>query len=230
MTSEGHRLADLAERHGLRLQGEPDYRITGVAPLSTATPVHLSFLANRKYRSQLETTAAGAVVMDARTADGYGGNALVSDNPYAAFARIAAEFEARPAARPGVHPTAVIAPDAAVDPSAAIGPYTVIGARTRVEAGADVGPHWVIGHGGAGGGAGGVGLALGRGAWLQGRQLGGARMGADCEIGPSTTIDRGALGDTVLEEDVRLDNLIPIAHSVYIGAHTALAGCSAIAG
>jgi len=259
MTSEGHRLADLAERHGLRLQGEPDYRITGVAPLSTATPVHLSFLANRKYRSQLETTAAGAVVMDARTADGYGGNALVSDNPYAAFARIAAEFEARPAARPGVHPTAVIAPDAVVDPSAAIGPYSVIGARTRVEAGAEVGPHCVIGHDcvvgaqsrlvarvtlvervrlgrrvlvhpGAVLGADGFGLAFDSGAWLKVPQLGGVRIGDDCEIGANTTIDRGALGDTVLEEDVRLDNQIQIAHNVYIGAHTAMAGCSAIAG
>ncbi|MFB9068738.1 UDP-3-O-(3-hydroxymyristoyl)glucosamine N-acyltransferase [Pseudofulvimonas gallinarii] len=259
MTNEGHRLADLAERHGLQLQGDPGQRITGVAPIGRAGPGEMAFLANRKLRAQLASTRAGAVIMDAKTAEGFAGNALIAANPSAAFARIAAEFEDRPLPPPGVHPTAVIAVDAEVDPSASIGPYAVIGARSRVGAGAEIGPHCVIGHDcvvgphsrlvarvtlvervrlgarvlvhpGAVLGADGFGLAFEQGAWLKVPQLGGVRIGDDCEIGANTTIDRGALDDTVLEEDVRLDNQIQIAHNVVIGAHSAMAGCSAIAG
>jgi UDP-3-O-[3-hydroxymyristoyl] glucosamine N-acyltransferase len=258
-TTDGHRLADLAERHGLTLQGDPDLRITGVAPLASAQPGQIAFLANRKYRGQLAESRASAVIMDAKSAESHQGNALISTNPYAAFARIAAEFEQRPAAQPGVHPSAVVAVDAVIDAGASIGPYCVIGPRSRIEAGAELGPHCVIGpdcvigpqsrlvarvtlvervrmgarvlvHPGAVLGADGFGLAFDQGAWLKVPQLGGVRIGDDCEIGANTTIDRGALDDTVLEEDVRLDNQIQIAHNVVIGAHSAMAGCSAIAG
>lgn len=259
MPTDSHRLADLAERHGLTLLGDPEHRIAGVAPLATADASQLAFLANPKYRGQLADSHAGAVVMAAAAADHFTGNALVSDNPYAAFARLAAEFERRPAPRPGIHPSAIVADDAVIDPGASIGPYCVVEARSRIAAGAELGPHCLIGpdctvgaqsrlvarvtlvervtlgarvliHPGAVLGADGFGLAFDQGAWLKVPQLGGVRIGDDCEIGANTTIDRGALDDTVLDEDVRLDNQIQIAHNVRIGAHTAMAGCSAIAG
>ena len=257
--TDGHRLGDLAERHGLVLRGDPDLRISGVAPLATADATQLAFLANRKLRGQLADSRAGAVIIDGKTAEGFNGNVLLSANPHASFARIAADFEDRPAATPGIHASAVVADDAVIDPTASIGPFCVIGARSRIEAGAELGPHCIVGvdcsvgarsrligrvtlvervrlgarvlvHPGAVIGADGFGLAFDQGAWLKVPQLGGVRIGDDCEIGANTTIDRGALDDTVLEEDVRLDNQIQIAHNVVIGAHSAMAGCSAIAG
>lgn len=252
-------LAHLAAEFGLALHGPADQLIEGVGTLESATPAQLSFLANPKYRSQLAQTRAGAVVAAADAVADAPCAVLVSRNPYADFARIAARFEPRPSQPAGVHASAVVAADAAIAANAHIGPFVSIGARSRVEAGARIGPHCVIGedcvvgpdcelvarvtlvtrvrlgarvlvHPGAVLGADGFGLAMDRGHWLKVPQLGGVLVGDDCEIGANTTIDRGALGDTVLENDVRLDNQIQVAHNVYIGAHTAMAGCSAVAG
>ncbi|MBK9657552.1 MAG: UDP-3-O-(3-hydroxymyristoyl)glucosamine N-acyltransferase [Rhodanobacteraceae bacterium] len=252
-------LTELADRFGLEVHGDGALTIVGVGTLESAQPDQLSFLANPKYRGQLAQTAAAAVVaaaeavVDARCA------VLVSRNPYADFARIAALFEPRPARPPGIHPSAVIDVDAKVDASAHVGALVTIAAGASVGAGAVIGPHCCIGedchvgpgahlvarvtlvtrvrigarvliHPGAVIGADGFGLAMDRGQWLKVPQLGGVIIGDDCEIGANTTIDRGALGDTVLEEDVRLDNQIQIAHNVRIGAHSAMAGCSAVAG
>lgn len=231
-----------------------------MATLANAGIGHLSFLSNPRYRNQLAHTGASIVVMRADAAAGHAGTALLADDPYAAFARIAALFDHdHRQAAPGIHTSAVIAADADVDPAAEIGPLVSIGARSRVEAGARIGAGCVIGedcvvgvgcrlvarvtlvvrvrlgrrvliHPGAVLGADGFGLALEGGRWLKVPQLGGVRIGDDCEIGANTTIDRGALEDTVLEQDVRLDNQIQIAHNVRIGAHSALAGCAAVAG
>ncbi|HWS25638.1 MAG TPA: UDP-3-O-(3-hydroxymyristoyl)glucosamine N-acyltransferase [Xanthomonadales bacterium] len=252
-------VAELAARFGLALHGNGAALITGVGTLESAQADQLSFLANPKYRGQLAHTAAGAIVAasdaiaDARCA------LLVSRNPYADFARIAAEFEPRPARPAGIHPSAVVDPSATVDARAHVGPLVTIAAGASVAAGAVIGSHCCIGedcHVGPGAhlvarvtlvtrvrigarvlihpgvviGADGFGLAMDGGHWLKVPQLGGVVIGDDCEIGANTTIDRGALGDTVLEEDVRLDNQIQIAHNVRIGAHTAMAGCSAVAG
>ena len=204
-------------------------------------------------------TRAAAVVLAGADAADCPVVALVSRNPYADFARIAALYDARPAPQPGVHASAVVAPDAVVEAGASIGPLCVVGARTRIGAGAELGPGCVVGddcvvgaqsrlvarvtlvarvvlgqrvlvHPGAVLGADGFGLAMDGGRWLKVPQLGGVRIGDDCEIGANTTIDRGALGDTVLEEDVRLDNQIQIGHNCHIGAHTAMAGCVGVAG
>jgi UDP-3-O-[3-hydroxymyristoyl] glucosamine N-acyltransferase len=255
----GLALADLAREFGLSLAGDPTTLITGVATLATAGPGQLAFLANPKYRGQLASTRAAAVVLSADAAADSPVPALIARNPYASFARIAARFEPRPERPPGVHPSAVIDASAEVDPAAHIGPFVVIGARSRIGAAAVIGAHSAIGedcvvgpgchlvarvtlvtrvrlgarvlvHPGAVLGADGFGLAMDQGAWLKVPQLGGVIVGDDCEIGANTTIDRGALGDTVIEEDVRLDNQIQIAHNVHIGAHTAMAGCSAVAG
>lgn len=259
MSRPSHRTADLAERFALRLHGDGDVVLDGVATLANAGPGKLAFLANPRYRAQLAQTRAGAVVMRAADAEGYAGTALLADDPYAAFAKLAAQFETRQPVEPGVHASAVIAADAVVDPSVQIGPFVAIGARSRIDAGATIGPGCVIGedcvvgegcelvarvtlvkrvrlgkrvlvHPGAVLGADGFGLAMDAGRWLKVPQLGGVVVGDDCEIGANTTIDRGALEDTVLEEDVRLDNQIQIAHNVRIGAHSALAGCAAVAG
>ncbi len=250
---------ELAERFSLQRMGDDDVRISGVATLAQAGPDQLAFLANPRYRAQLADSRAGAVVLRAGDADGHAGTALIAGDPYAAFAKIAALFDATPAATPGIHPSAAIHADAVVDANAEIGPFVSIGARSRIAAGAIVGPGCVIGedcdvgegtrlvarvtlvvrvrlgrrvtiHPGAVLGADGFGLAMDAGRWLKVPQLGGVLVGDDCEIGANTTIDRGALEDTVLEEDVRLDNQIQVGHNVRIGAHTAMAGCSAVAG
>jgi UDP-3-O-[3-hydroxymyristoyl] glucosamine N-acyltransferase len=251
--------AQLAERFGLALQGDGGVRVAGVSTLARAGAGQLSFLANPRYRAQLEDSQAGIVVMRAADAAGHAGTALLADDPYSAFARIAALFDVREAPTPGVHPSAVVDPTADVDAAAQVGPFACIGARSRVAAGAVIGAGCVVGedcsvgagtelgahvtlvrrvrlgqrvliHPGAVLGADGFGLAMEAGRWLKVPQLGGVVIGDDCEIGANTTIDRGAIDDTVLEEDVRLDNQIQIGHNVHIGAHTAMAGCSAVAG
>jgi UDP-3-O-[3-hydroxymyristoyl] glucosamine N-acyltransferase len=199
------------------------------------------------------------VVLREADAEARDGTALVARDPYTAFAMIAALFEQRPARAPGIHPTAAVDPAAEVDATAYVGPHVAIGARSRIGAGAIVGPGCVVGddcevgdgcelvarvtlvtrvrlgkrvlvHPGAVLGADGFGIAMDHGRWIKVPQLGGVVVGDDCEIGANTTIDRGALGDTVLEEDVRLDNQIQVGHNVRIGAHTAMAGCAAVAG
>jgi UDP-3-O-[3-hydroxymyristoyl] glucosamine N-acyltransferase len=252
-------LRDLAERFGLELVGDGEHVIEGVGTLAQASTQQVSFLANPRYRGELAASAAGAVVIARADAEGLTRNLLISRNPYADFARIGQCFEHRAAAVPGVHASTVVEPGASIDVSASIGPLCSIGAGTRIEAGAEIGPGCVIGadcvigaqsrlvarvtlvervrigrrvliHPGAVLGADGFGLAFDAGQWIKVPQLGGVVIGDDCEIGANTTIDRGALEDTVLEDDVRLDNQIQVAHNVFIGAHTAIAGCAAIAG
>lgn len=251
--------AELADRFGLALRGDGQATVSGVATLASAGPGSLGFLANPKYRNQLADTRAGVVVMREADAAGFPGTALLAADPYAAFARISALFEPRPVREPGVHPTAVVDASATVDPSAHLGPHVSVGPRSRIGANAVLGPGCTIGeecevgddcelvarvtlvarvrlgrrvriHPGAVLGADGFGLAMEGGRWLKVPQLGGVLVGDDCEIGANTTIDRGALEDTVLEDDVRLDNQIQVGHNVRIGAHTAMAGCSAVAG
>jgi UDP-3-O-[3-hydroxymyristoyl] glucosamine N-acyltransferase len=258
MTAPVFTASELAQRFGLALRGE-DREVHGVNTLSGAEARQLGFLANPRYRNQLADTSAGVVVMREADAAGYAGTALLASDPYVAFARIAALFERKPTVVAGIHPSAVVDASARVDAGAQLGPHVSIGANSRVAAGARVGPGCVVGedceigedcelvarvtlvarvrlgkrvliHPGAVLGADGFGIAMDHGRWTKVPQLGGVVVGDDCEIGANTTIDRGALGDTVLEEDVRLDNQIQVGHNVRIGAHTAMAGCSAVAG
>jgi len=251
--------SELAERLGLALQGDGATQVCGVGTLAGADAGQLAFLANPKYRSQLAQTRAGVVVMRAGDADGFTGTALIAADPYVAFARLSALFEPRPLRAPGIHASADVDASAMVHGDAHVAAFVSIGARSRVEAGAVIGPGCVIGddcvigaesvlvarvtlvtrvrmgqrvivHPGAVIGADGFGLAMDAGQWLKVPQLGGVLIGDDCEVGSNTTIDRGAIEDTVLEADVRLDNQIQIGHNVHIGAHTAMAGCSAVAG
>ncbi len=253
-------LGELAAALGLELRGaEAGVPVTGVATLGDAGPGQVAFLANPRYRAQLASTAAAAVVLRDADAVACTRPVLVASDPYVAFAKIAARFERVPAREPGIHASAVVAPGARVSAHAQVGAFCVIDEGAVVEDGAVLGPHCIIGrdcrvgaqsrlvarvtlvqdvrlgarvlvHPGAVLGADGFGLAFDAGRWIKVPQLGGVVVGDDCEIGANTTIDRGALGDTVLEDDVRLDNQIQVAHNVRIGAHSALAGCAAVAG
>jgi UDP-3-O-[3-hydroxymyristoyl] glucosamine N-acyltransferase len=259
MTGRAYPLAELAARFGLELRGEPAAAITGVATLEQAGPGQVAFLANPAYRRQLPAARASAVILRAEDAPDCPVPCLVASDPYAAFARLAALFETAPENAPGIHARAVVAASAQVAARASIGPLVAIGARSVIGervvlgAGCVIGDDCVVGddsqllprvtlvlrvrlgqrvrvHPGAVLGAEGFGLAMDAGRWLKVPQLGGVLVGDDCEIGANTCIDRGAIDDTVLEEDVRLDNQVQIGHNVRIGAHTAMAGCVAIAG
>jgi len=252
-------LGELAVRFGLELRGSPDVRVSHVATLAQATPGSLSFLANPRYRRNLRDTRASAVVVAPEEAHGCPVAALLTPNPYLAYARIAALFHPPAQPAPGVHPSAVVAGSARVAASAAVGPLAVIeeeveigeragigpgcivqrgarvGADTRLVAGVKLYPGVRIGarcllHAGAVIGADGFGFASDRGSWVKVPQVGSVRVGDDVEIGANTTIDRGAIGDTVVEHGAKLDNQIQVGHNVTIGAHTAIAACTGISG
>jgi UDP-3-O-[3-hydroxymyristoyl] glucosamine N-acyltransferase len=252
-------LGELAVRFGCALRGDPQARVDHVAPLWAADPRALSFLANPRLSAQLAGTRAGAVVIESASAAACPVPALITPNPHALFARIATLLHPAPVAAAGVHPSAVVDVLASVDPSAEVGPLVVvaagaqIGPRCRIGAGSYIGPRARIGadssldahvtleagvsvgeraliHAGAVIGSDGFGLAPEDGRWLKVPQVGSVRIGADVEIGANTTIDRGAIEDTVIADGVKLDNLIQVGHNVHIGAHSAVAACTGISG
>ena len=236
----GYALAEIIEHLGGRLQGDPLARVVQVATLEAAGPEHISFLANRKYAGRLAHTRAGAVILDAQSAEGFSGNAIIAQSPYEYFARVAQLINPPAAAPAGIHPSAVV--ESAVPPDVSIGPQAVIGAGVEIGAGSRLHPRVTlypgvkIGervtlHSGAVIGADGFGFARRSDAsWLKIPQIGRVVVGNDVEIGANTTIDRGALDDTVIGHGVILDNQIQIGHNVRIGDHTAIAGCVGIAG
>ena len=252
-------LGELAVRFGCELRGDPDLRVDSIASLTSAHAGSITFLANPKLRPLLAETKASAVVLDEKSAAQSPVAALVAANPHATFARIATELYPRQTVPAGIHPSAVIAPDAKVDPSAHVGPFVSIGARTVIGARAVIGTHSIIEDDVVVGddvrlvarvtlcrqvrvgarallqpgsviGADGFGFANDSGRWLPVPQIGTVILGADVEVGCNTTIDRGAIGDTVLDEGVKLDNQIQIGHNCRIGAHTAMAACVGISG
>ena len=242
-------LGSIVEALGGELCGDPQRSIDGLAVLEFAGPSQLSFLANPRYAQQLAASRAGCVIVAPamREAAVARGDCIVADDPYLYFARLTQLWKQRMAgsrvadAVPAVHPSAVVDPDAVIHPTARIGALCVvergarIGARTVLKNRVSVGENCVIGercilHPGVVIGADGFGFAPNEGAWEKIEQLGAVRIGDDVEIGANTCIDRGALQDTVIEDGVKLDNLIQIAHNVRIGKHTAMAGCAAVAG
>jgi UDP-3-O-[3-hydroxymyristoyl] glucosamine N-acyltransferase len=252
-------LGVLAERTGAQLVGAGDVLIHRVAPLDEAGVGDIVFLANPKYRGQLAATRASAAIVQPADAGATALPKLVTANPYATYASVAMLFHPAQSVRPGIHATAIVAPSAEVASSASLAMFVIVGERTsigervHVHAGCVIGddcaiaddvtlyprvilyPHTSIGvrtiiHAGAVLGADGFGMAEQDGRWIKVPHVGGVVIGADVEIGANTTIDRGALGNTVLEDDVKLDNQIQIGHNCRIGRHTAIAGCAGIAG
>ncbi len=239
------RLAAIVEALGGELHGDPALSIDGLAPLESAGPGQLGFLSNPRYQSQLAASRAACVVVGPamRETAVARGACIVTEDPYLYFARLTQLWkrQAARAAGPAIHPSAVIDPDAVIDPTARIGALCVIERGARIGAGTllkprvTVGEDCVIGercivHPGVVIGADGFGFAPNAGAWEKIEQLGAVRIGNDVEIGANTCIDRGALADTVIEDGVKLDNLIQIGHNVHIGRHTAMAGCVGVAG
>jgi UDP-3-O-[3-hydroxymyristoyl] glucosamine N-acyltransferase len=236
-------VAGIVARLGGQCLGDAALNIDRIATLEAAGPSQIAFLANLRYRSQLATTLAGCVIVAPALAEEAAarGTVIVADDPYLYYARLSQWWAESVAAPAGVHPSAVIEPGAQVAPDATIGALSfigrdaVIGAGTRIAARVTVGERCVIGqrcilHSGAVIGADGFGFAPHQGTWVKIAQLGAVRIGDDVEIGANTCIDRGALDDTVIEDGVKLDNLIQIGHNVRIGAHSAMAGCAGVAG
>ena len=248
---------------GGELLGDPAQVIHRIAAIAQADGQSITFIANPRYRAQLDVTAAACVIVAPALAEAAAqrGAAIVTPDPYHYYARLTQWWarRLRGSAAAGVHPSAVIGEDvtigadatvgplAVIEPGAVIGEGAVIGAQCYIGAGVLVGaqtrlaPHVTLMHGtsiGARGilhagvvvGADGFGFAPHQGRWDKIEQLGGVRIGDDVEIGANTCIDRGALGDTVIGDGVKLDNLIQVGHNVHIGEHSAMAGCVGIAG
>lgn len=252
-------LGDLATRFGCELVGDPEAAVTHVATLANAGPRSLSFLANPAYRVELTNTRATAVVLRAADLDSCPVTALVSLEPYETYARIANVLHPPVPFDGGVHQTAVVAASAKVADDAHVAAHAVIGDEAVVADGSYIGPGSVVGprcrvgegtrlhanvtlvedvrigkrcivHPGAVIGCDGFGNARSDSGWVKIPQIGGVEIGDDVEIGSNTTIDRGAIDDTVIENGVRLDNLIQIAHNVRIGEHTAMAALTGVSG
>jgi UDP-3-O-[3-hydroxymyristoyl] glucosamine N-acyltransferase len=252
-------LKALADKFGLGFKGDANTVITGIGTLAVANAQQLSFLANNKYSQQLKETKAGVVILSEDNVENCPCACLISKNPYTSYAQISVLFENDNDSKIGIDTTAIIHSTAIIDSTASIGAFVTVGKNSSIGANTVIHPHCHIGmdchindscellprvtlvkrvrlgsrvriHSGAVIGADGFGNAMHQGQWIKIAQLGGVVIGDDCEIGANTTIDRGAIEDTILEENARLDNQIQIAHNVRIGAHTAIAGCVGIAG
>jgi UDP-3-O-[3-hydroxymyristoyl] glucosamine N-acyltransferase len=234
-------LGQLASRLGGRVAGDPQTLIRQVGSLEHAAAGQITFFNSKKLQAKLAHTRAAAVILAPGNERLTALPRIVADNPYAYFARVSQLFNPVVSQPPGVHPSAVVAPGARLGKNVSIGAGCVVGDEVTIGDESCLYPRVVvypkcslgkrvIVHSGAVIGADGFGLAPEDGRWVKIPQIGGVRIGDDVEIGANTTIDRGALDDTVIEEGVKLDNQIQVGHNVRIGAHSAIAGCVGIAG
>ena len=252
-------LDELARLCDASIKGERSCEIRALNTLKSARAGEIAFLSNRRYAADLPGTRASAVILSERDSLACPVSALVTEDPYLAYAKIAGHLYPRPGHKPGRHQSAVSGPGCEIDGTVSIGAHAVIGARVRIGAGARIGPGCVIEdevvigprcllianvtlcrrvrigagvvlHPGVVIGADGFGYAPDHGAWRKIPQLGAVVIGAEVEIGANTTVDRGALEDTLIGPGVKIDNQVQIGHNVVIGADTAIAGCVGIAG
>ncbi len=251
-------LSEIVDLLGGVVVGDANVKVSQVATLDQAGNDNLAFFANERYLTQLQSTRAGAVILGKRWQLHTSLSCIVADNPYAYFARVSSLFNPI-VINYGIHPTAVIHDSAKINPQVFIGPHVVIEAGAILGKGCQVGAGSYIGasvslgddciiyprvtiyagcslddrviiHSGVVIGADGFGIALDGGQWVKVPQIGKVRIGCDVEIGANSTVDRGALDDTVIEDGVKIDNHVQIAHNVHIGAHSALAAFVGIAG
>lgn len=252
-------LGELVARFGGRVVGDGNTIIGRLASLESAETGDLAFLSNPRYAGLLSSTRASAVIITAERASDTTLPCIITDNPYLYFAQVARLMAPSQTANPGIHRTAIIDDSASISKLAEVAPYAVVGKGASIAddsfigAGSFIGDGVTIGRGciihprvtilhecqlgercilhpGCVIGADGFGLARQDGAWLKIPQTGRVIIGNDVEVGANTTIDRGALNDTIIENGVKLDNQIQIGHNVTIGEHSALAGCVGIAG
>jgi UDP-3-O-[3-hydroxymyristoyl] glucosamine N-acyltransferase len=242
------RLGTIVDALGGTLFGDRDTPIFGISPLISATARDLSFLSHLRYRHDLAASKAACVIVNPQMKEPAlaRGACIVVDHPYLYYAQVTQLWKRHlaPAAVAGVsriHPSAVIDPTAQVHATATVGPLCVVergarvGAESILTSRVTVGENCTVGarcilHSGVVIGADGFGFAPHNGAWEKIEQLGAVDIGDDVEIGANTCIDRGALQNTVIEDGVKLDNLIQIGHNVRVGRHTAMAGCAGVAG
>ncbi|UXZ54580.1 UDP-3-O-(3-hydroxymyristoyl)glucosamine N-acyltransferase [Halomonas sp. 7T] len=253
-------LADIARHLDVAFEGDANQTIRGLATLKEAAPDQIAFLANRAYLKDLATTQAAAVLLHPEHGKNCPVARLEMDNPYLGYAKLSQLFDPLPARDvPGIHPTAVVAEgvtlgaDVSIQAHAVIEEGVVLGDRVVIGAGSVIGADSIIGEGtrlhanvtvchgvvigkrsilqsGCVIGGDGFGFAHDGAGWHKIAQLGGVVLGDDVEVGSCSSIDRGALGDTVIGNDVKIDGQVQIAHNVTIGDHSALAGCVGIAG
>jgi UDP-3-O-[3-hydroxymyristoyl] glucosamine N-acyltransferase len=253
------RLADLAVRYGCELHGDPDQEVTRVGTLGSAEPGAITFLANPQYKKQLETTAATAVILMPEAVEDCPVACLVTPNPYAVYAAVAAELYPLPRLNAGVHPSATVSDSATIGTASEIAAGAVVGRNVRIGDNVLVGPNCVVGddavigdatrlvanvtvysnvrigtrcilHAGVVLGADGFGIAQTSMGWRKVPQVGGVVIGNDVEIGANSCVDRGAIEDTVVGNGVKIDNLVQIGHNCILGDHVAMASQSGISG
>ncbi len=252
-------LAALQAQLGGRILGDPGRVVSGAASLENARPEQLSFVVSRKFLDQARASAAGVLLVPEDLADDLEVDRLVLANPHAGFARALDLLHPAPLPNPGIHPAAVVSPLARIGQDVRVGPCAVVEAGAVIGRGSILGAHSYVGpdvhmgedcllhprstvlhgchlgnrvvlHPGCVIGGDGFGLAWEGDHWLKVPQVGRVILGDDVEVGANTTVDRGALDDTVLEDGVKIDNLVQIAHNCHIGRQTAIAGCAGIAG
>jgi len=251
-------LGDIAQLIGADLQGEAAYPVSGLATLAAAQPHQVSFLANMKYASQLSECAAGAVILHADQAHLFKGHCLILENPYLGYAKLSQAF-APTVSFAGIDDSAIVHASASLGANVNLAAGVVIGPHVKLADGVSIGANSVVGahscvgesstiaanvtlyhdvslgarctiHSGAVIGADGFGFAKDGADWVKIAQLGGVTIGDEVEVGAGTSIDRGALDNTIIGYGVKLDNQVQIAHNVELGDYTAIAGCTAIAG
>ena len=252
-------LGDIASQLNLRLIGDPDCTIQGLGTLASADTGDISFLSNISYLGQLASTSASAVIVEENQADVVPTNALIAELPYVAFAYVSQLFAEYPDVTAGVHASASVADSVSLGEGVYIGANVVIEDDVEIGANSSIGPGSVISRGVHLGencrlhaqvtlyhrvrigsrvnihshaviGADGFGFAFDGERSIKIQQLGAVQIGDDVDIGAGTTIDRGAIEDTIVEHGVKIDNQVQIGHNCHIGAHSVICGCTAIAG
>lgn len=252
-------LKEIGQLLNATIRGDDTQIVMSVATLEDAIEGQLSFLANSKYRAELEATQASAVLLTEKDAADYKGTAIIVADPYVGFARVAQLLDTSPKAAVGIHPSAQIDASAKLGENVSIGANAVIGANVilsdnvQIGAGSVVGESSIIGqnsclwanvtlyhnvhigtdctiHSASVIGSDGFGYANEKGNWIKIPQTGGVRIGNRVEIGASTSVDRGALSHTEIHDGVIIDNQVQIAHNVVIGQNTAIAGGTIVAG
>jgi UDP-3-O-[3-hydroxymyristoyl] glucosamine N-acyltransferase len=259
MIKREYTLKELAEFLKAEFKGDANLLISGIGSLDNALFGQISFLNDSKYYKYLDTTQASAVIVKPEHGKLDSRNLIIADDPYLAYAKISVFFNDAPKVESGIHTTAVVGKNCEIGPNVGIGPYCVIGNGVKIGENAQIAAGCIVNddveigektrlysnvvlyhkvkvgkrvllHSGVVIGSDGFGNANEKGVWHKIYQLGTVVVGNDVEIGANTTIDRGAIGDTVIEDGVKLDNQIQIGHNVHIGAHTAIAGCVGVAG
>jgi len=252
-------LKQLAVHVGGTVKGDSEFEVESVGTLQNATASQITFLANAKYKKHLKNTQAGAVIVDVQFAEFVPNNAVVVTDSYVAYAKIATLMYPKRSSPKGIDSSAVVSPNSTIHPSASIAALAVIEEHVIIAANVSIGPGCIVKrdcvveegsllsanvtlcesveigkrcviHPGVVIGADGFGIANDKGSWIKIPQIGRVIIGDDVEIGANTTIDRGAIEDTVIGNGVKLDNQIQIGHNTVIGDNTVIAGCVGIAG